>query len=293
MAEDSAAGEKTTLKHAREEEEAKAEADEERPAKKQAVGEKTADGCAAPGDDTLEEGQVESKEESKKEESKENKALDESNEAPVCAVCMEGDGENDRVLLETHHCPQCKPTAWRICDVCNENLLSRVCPVCRSKYAAQILHQWPSKSEIDAAALPEPPCSTMLRKLIASSNIAIYTSSSGKLRFSLPRDPTLPAHRREYVQATLTVGADRVEGGRFVFDNDVWEELCGEDGDEPTTGDRPSGAVDLQVRKATEGMAWVNAAMRDEGAFALTQMEKPLEMLRQLASEVTTAAGKS
>mmetsp|Transcript_48606 Transcript_48606/g.99237 ORF Transcript_48606/g.99237 Transcript_48606/m.99237 type:complete len:290 (+) Transcript_48606:112-981(+) len=223
------------------------------------------------------------------ETAKSSSKLDESGDAPVCAVCMEADGENDRVLLPAHNCPTCKPDAWKICDGCNEALLSRVCPMCRSKYAPQILHRWPSKTELQGANLPEAPCGTMLKKLIASSNVAVWSPTGELLKFSLPRDPTLPAHRREYVQATLKVSQDRVADGTFLFDNDVWEELCGEDVDEAPEGDRPSGAADLLVRRATDGMAWVNTAMQEEGSCVMTQMEAPLEMLRELASEVQTA----
>lgn len=59
----------------------------------------------------------------------------------VCIVCMETN-LSDKQLVK-HQCHQCAENAWKICVCCNEALLSRTCPVCRSEYAPIILYSMP------------------------------------------------------------------------------------------------------------------------------------------------------
>lgn len=89
-------------------------------------------------DDTVVVETVDLTEESKKEEAEE--IVDES--GPTCVLCME-EGTPLNPILESHQCSQCAPQAWKICHVCNEALLSRLCPVCRSEYAPIVMHVMP------------------------------------------------------------------------------------------------------------------------------------------------------
>eukprot|EP00462_Mataza_sp_D1_P021891 CAMPEP_0175140366 /NCGR_PEP_ID=MMETSP0087-20121206/11436_1 /TAXON_ID=136419 /ORGANISM="Unknown Unknown, Strain D1" /LENGTH=272 /DNA_ID=CAMNT_0016423515 /DNA_START=178 /DNA_END=999 /DNA_ORIENTATION=- len=45
------------------------------------------------------------------------------------------------IKLLPHQCSICKPLAWKVCDKCNENLLSRTCPMCNSDYAPLPLYR--------------------------------------------------------------------------------------------------------------------------------------------------------
>lgn len=68
----------------------------------------------------------------------------ESNE-PCCSFCME-EGTPTNPLLANHQCPQCSPNAWNLCMVCNEALLSRLCPMCRHEYAPMVMYKMPGKN---------------------------------------------------------------------------------------------------------------------------------------------------
>lgn len=69
---------------------------------------------------------------------------DEQGNEEICSLCMEV-GTEDCPILEDHQCPQCAPGAWKICQVCNESLLSRTCPVCRGEYAPILMYPMPGK----------------------------------------------------------------------------------------------------------------------------------------------------
>lgn len=61
---------------------------------------------------------------------------------PTCLICME-EAASLNPLLPDHQCPQCAPGSWTVCHVCNEALLSRLCPVCRAEYAPITMHIMP------------------------------------------------------------------------------------------------------------------------------------------------------
>jgi hypothetical protein len=65
-------------------------------------------------------------------------------EEEICSLCMEP-ATADCPILPEHQCPQCAKDAWKICQTCNESLLSRTCPVCRGDYAPIVMHTVPGK----------------------------------------------------------------------------------------------------------------------------------------------------
>lgn len=79
-----------------------------------------------------------------KTDSVENENTSESTD-PTCLLCME-EGTSLNPLLADHQCPQCSPGAWSVCHVCNEALLSRLCPVCRAEYAPIVMYIMPGES---------------------------------------------------------------------------------------------------------------------------------------------------
>ena len=62
----------------------------------------------------------------------------------TCSICFEA-GTGVNVIMPEHSCRTCRKDAWRICEVCNESLLSRVCPFCKSDYAALVLYEVPGR----------------------------------------------------------------------------------------------------------------------------------------------------
>lgn len=106
-------------------------------------------------DDSVVVESVDAVEEVKKEE--EGKSDDVHGD--TCVVCMD-EGSEVSPILENHQCPQCAPGAWKICRVCNEALLSRLCPVCRSEYAPIVMHTMPGKIMCELCGLQHDSCST-------------------------------------------------------------------------------------------------------------------------------------
>lgn len=74
--------------------------------------------------------------------SEENKqSTTENKSEEVCSLCMEASPIVQ--LLPSHQCPQCAKDAWKICQCCNETLLSRTCPMCRGEYAPIVMSAMP------------------------------------------------------------------------------------------------------------------------------------------------------
>ena len=59
-----------------------------------------------------------------------------------CTICHGSRSELECELLD-HSCGTCAPGAWAICDECEENFISKTCPVCRSAYCARLYYKFP------------------------------------------------------------------------------------------------------------------------------------------------------
>jgi hypothetical protein len=66
----------------------------------------------------------------------------------LCILCREPDRSPDCPLLESHGCPRCAKDAWRICEACDDRILARSCPVCRSDYQGINMYFFPDASEL-------------------------------------------------------------------------------------------------------------------------------------------------
>eukprot|EP01042_Synura_sphagnicola_P031415 gene31415-40449_t len=140
-------------------------------------------------DDSVVVESVDAVEEVKKEE--EGKSDDVHGD--TCVVCMD-EGSEVSPILENHQCPQCAPGAWKICRVCNEALLSRLCPVCRSEYAPIVMHTMPGlpfKKLADSTLTEEEKSSLLykfgiVRRIISTSNVCVWSPSKQRMFFSLP-----------------------------------------------------------------------------------------------------------
>jgi len=121
----------------------------------------------------------------------------------ACSICFEN-ASAANALLSSHQCNTCKKEAWNVCEVCNEALLSRVCPFCKADYAALILYEvpglhlsnvrHPSTKDIDKKVLMFKI--KALESLIPAGNTLLWCPSGstttaragvGRTIFSLPR----------------------------------------------------------------------------------------------------------
>ena len=59
-----------------------------------------------------------------------------------CTICHGTRGELECELVD-HSCGTCATGAWAICDECEENFISKTCPVCRSAYRARKYYRFP------------------------------------------------------------------------------------------------------------------------------------------------------
>ena len=57
-----------------------------------------------------------------------------------CAICFEGPEKKEGRGQMLHQCSTCSPNAWHVCEQCNEQLLSRTCPLCKQHYAPRVLY---------------------------------------------------------------------------------------------------------------------------------------------------------
>ena len=183
------------------------------------------------------------------------------NREDMCVVCMETNN-SERPLLPEHQCSQCRKGAWKICVCCNDSILSRTCPVCRSNYAPILLHVVPGKTENmyisynvefglvvfdvhtlgyigTGVALNQLADKTLsaedksmllykfgiVRHLIMKSNVAVWNREKEEMHFSLPREFAEDTQEICCLTVTIPMKADRIVDNTFVFNNDVWDEF--------------------------------------------------------------------
>jgi len=159
-----------------------------------------------------------------------------------CIICHEGD-RADVPMLEEHGCPQCKKDAWKICEECEDTLLGRSCPVCRGDYSPLVLYEFPNMNP--PASLANEPDEmkamflqafrvkiSLMAKLVMGSNVAVKMSNQNILKFSLPkavmssdRNTEIAPEELRFLNVSIPVTEERLEGGMFKFGNDVWTEL--------------------------------------------------------------------
>ena len=159
-----------------------------------------------------------------------------------CAICGIETDNDEFQLLDSHKCPVCSKDAWHICEVCDEALLSRTCPICRSDYAPLILcaalglptfpiptEQLSNRSVIDKIAF--------LGKIICQSNVAVWDPTSGKMLFSLPQEFTESSSFRS-ICVTVTIEASQIVDDQFLFTNSFWDVLMQqfEESEDPSEG---------------------------------------------------------
>ena len=186
----------------------------------------------------------------------------------LCAICMGCDG-NDIKLLKTHNCPTCVPGAWNICDVCDDNLLSRSCPVCNSDYSPRVLYVAPGMPTfpIPAAEMSNPQlvrkvCA--IGKLVSGSNVAVWSPIDNKMHFFLPQEFTDVSCDFRSLSVVITVTPDKVNDGQFLFNNQIWDELLKEMEEGVNSSD--------EIMVAKDTMRKTFSTLNSEGSQLLTQL---------------------
>lgn len=65
----------------------------------------------------------------------------------------------------------------------------------------------------------------VVRQLITKSNVAVWTSSDQSMHFSLPQKMTETSEDVSVVIVSIPFDLSRLQGGKFLFNNDVWDEI--------------------------------------------------------------------
>ena len=190
-----------------------------------------------------------------------------------CAICLEGLDEG-KELLE-HCCPQCTKGAWKICEPCNDTILSRRCPVCHGDYKAIEFYEFmtPESVENELAGLAVAAFSRVKVSLMASSNVMIWLPTANQLLFSLPVDTSVPKRDIQYLRSVIVPSeADvlRLRNGVFSFTNKIWDALEAAEESTEQTGVR-------------EMLAWVLNSMSNPDAVLFSSLTKDQQL--ELLSE--------
>lgn len=151
-----------------------------------------------------------------------------------CAICLSEDGETrDGItinILANHNCPVCVSGAWDVCEVCDENLLSRTCPVCNSDYAPMVLYVVNDLPNIpptpeDMANPSYTEKISAIGMLITRSNTTVWCPETNKMHFFLPQDFSASEDGFGSMTVAIDMSADQIVDGQFLFTNKVWDEL--------------------------------------------------------------------
>lgn len=182
---------------------------------------------------------------------------EDSNELELeCSVCLENHSESNHVI--DHQCGSCSRDAWKICEECNEKLLSRTCPFCRLDYAPVMLYAVPgrfndqfmtfsmrssrrcascySTSGLPFSRLKDSTLSVqertvllykfgIVKSIIHRSNVAIWSPQYGTMYFSFPIEVSNGSESYSHFTASIPMYEDRIRNDQFRFDNKVWDEI--------------------------------------------------------------------
>jgi hypothetical protein len=224
---------------------------------------------------------------------------DDSVEEEICSLCMET-GTEDCPLIP-HQCLQCAPDSWKICQCCNEALLSRSCPVCRGDYAPIVMYPMPGfpLSSLADSSLSEEERTNLLykfgiiRHMIGKSNSAIWSPVSNKMLFCLPQKIHSNDNNNDqsFAIVSITMNEDRVTGtgenAPFLFTNKIWDEIENEvESGEVTAG---------QIVEQQQAIQSVLSITKDPGhkLFTMLSPEDWHYMLDPSESNDTTEALKA
>lgn len=197
----------------------------------------------------------------------------------ACVICMET--EPTVTILPSHNCPQCVSSAWKVCEACDHQLLSRLCPVCKHEYKELMFHVVHGivTAPSSLASISDPRhryLATMktrfLFEVIERSNSAVWCSSEGRIYFSLPMDMSLPPQDMKFILVSIPLTTDKiVDGERFRFLHSVWDDIE----NELETGLSES----FHEVSAQDAKKWIVQAIKKVDSKVLTSVD-PVEWQR-------------
>lgn len=190
-------------------------------------------------------------------------------EEVLCAICMGSDGQELK-LLKNHNCPVCVAGAWNICDVCDDNLLSRSCPVCNSDYSPRVLYvtQGLPTFPVSPEDMADPQfirkiCA--IGKLVTGSNVTVWCPIEGKMHFFLPQEFTDNNTDFRSLSVTISMTQDEIVNDQFLFTNKVWDELLKEMEEGANNSD--------EILTSKDTMKRIFTALNSQGSKLLTQLQ--------------------
>lgn len=201
--------------------------------------------------------------------------------APLeCAICLQSEADRP---LRAHGCGTCVPDAWKVCDDCERNLVSRSCPMCQSDYRALELfaYQRLEDAVLEGRELSEKQrfvcrkvCFLGRLEMLTFSNTVIWHPADRVLHFSLPVDTTVEPSAIEYLRANVPVD-DATEAllreGRFLFTNKVWDVIVAADSGEaesPAVVLSPAAETPQPLPQLSSATAEMSEAASGTGASA-------------------------
>ena len=186
----------------------------------------------------------------------------------ICAICMGSEGDQLK-LLKNHSCPICVAGAWNICDVCDDNLLSRSCPVCNSDYSPRVLYvtqgmpTFPvSKENMADNNFIRKICA--IGKLVTGSNVTVWCPLEKKMHFFLPQEFTDNNADFRSLSVVISMTEDKIVDDKFMFTNKVWDELLKEMEEGPNNSD--------EILTSKDTMKRIFTSLNSSGSQLLTQL---------------------
>jgi hypothetical protein len=193
--------------------------------------------------------------------------------ADCCAICMETVN-----LLACHNCPQCVPTAWRICESCDAQLLSRTCPICQHEYKELMLHMIDNLPQmpINFATIADPKDRYVVTmktrsvfEVFSRTNAAIWNPATCRMYFSLPHDMSVPPAEMKFILVSIPFSPEKiVDGNKFRFISSVWDDIERE----LENGEEADAEDTRHMVDAAEAARWHMKALKNPGARAFTPL---------------------
>lgn len=184
----------------------------------------------------------------------ENKG-DIQNEEKKCTICFKGASEDVQVFA--HQCGQCRADSWHACEACNDALLSRACPLCRTDYAPKVYHLLPGMAlhkVMDPSMAPMEKILTTIKIKFLVERVFPLTNAlcilpSGIAQFSITKAANDDAASEVIIVRTKVDGTEietGLQGDAFHFRNKCWD-LIEKTSEEDSSDDNTAQTLDVKI----------------------------------------------
>jgi len=218
------------------------------------------------------------------------------NDKRECNICM----ETEITLLPSHNCTRCKPDAWLVCEICDQNLLSRTCPYCNQDYKPWKFYSVPNQPKVpfEFSSIADPMLKyaetlkvRILCEILSRSNSAVYRRDQNTIYFSLPKDLSVKPVDMEVLLTSLPMSPERIaEDQTFLFANSTWDEIekeiegVKEEGEDEAV-DAPLDPINNTIVNSQTALKWLMQKASSQDAVILTLLS-PAELATMLAGVV-------